>query len=568
MLRSLHIENFKLFRDTTLDFHPGLNIVTGETGSGKSMLIKAISLLSGDRASTDSVRHGENKAIVEGNFHISTESEINNVLNNGGYESFGPELLIRREISSKGNSRAFINDSPANAGLLKKIAFYLVDFHGQHGHQSLLRPELHLSMLDSTGDYAKLLGQYRKSYNQFTEAAEAIISSKKEMKLLNEKKDYLEFQLKQLVEISPKQDEDIELERDLKILENSEELLQNSGEVYSLLYDGEINVRDLLAQTQKNLQKLEKIDDKFAEFREELEKVIISVSEVSDFLNNYINGIDLDTLKAESMRKRLFSLKDLSKKYGSLNQAIEASKKIREELEKIENSDNEIGELDRQLNSMRDNITGIALELSSKRKSWAEKLSSGIINNLKELGIENASFECKFTQSESKSSEYFINDDKKSSINETGIDKLEFYISTNTGEKLRPLHEVASGGEVSRIMLAIKSIIAATSGIPILVFDEIDTGISGKIAQKAGARMKRLSKECQIIAISHLPQIAAFGDLNLLVEKSETAGRTISDIRLLDNEAKTLEIAKLLSGHNISETSLNSANELIRAAQN
>ncbi|MFW5701916.1 MAG: DNA repair protein RecN [Bacteroidota bacterium] len=571
MLKSLLIRNFAIIDREEVEFASGLNIITGETGAGKSIMVDALMMALGERASTDSVRQGESKAVIEAIFALDPNGEINKYIKSEGYDSFGSELILRREISSKGNSRAFVNDSPAPAGMVKSIGEMLVDFHGQHQHQSLLHQESHIEILDSIGNYDDLLSIYNKHYRELSDLINSYKDLSRRERSLREKEDLLRFKLREINAVDPQPCEDAELEQELKIRENSEKLFSLTSDIYSELFVGERSIHDRLSSAVENLENLASIDSAFSEYTDELNSSTIAVNEISKFIKDYNSSIEFNPERIEKIRSRLLELKGLKKKFGAIDEIIQTRSQIEDELNLIENYDSEIEKSEKSILSKQSELGKSASELSKARNHISKEISQKIESVLAELGMPDAKFRVDITQKEFRGNDPNIHplaeiDGKLFEAGSGGIDRVEFMISTNLGESPLPLRSVASGGEISRIMLAIKSITAGKDNLALMVFDEIDTGISGRIAQKTGVAIKKLSLNTQIIAITHLPQIAAMGDLNFNVIKQESNGRTIARAIKLNANEKTSEIARLIAGENVSEAALKSASELISKA--
>ena len=562
MLSSLHIKNYALIEELSVAFERGLNIITGETGAGKSIIIDALGLLLGDRADSGSVRKGAEKAVVEGILTVSGEKKLKRLLGENEI-SCGDELILRREISAKGQSRAFINDTPVTLALLKDAGDLLVDLHGQHEHQSLLRSETHIDLLDDYGGLAGLAEEFGRAFEEYT----AILSRLSELKArelqLKEKSSFYEFQVKEIDAIGPKPDEEVALEGELLILENAETLYTATERLYQLLYEGDNAVHDQLVVLRNELEHLAEVDKTFQESYGEAGSAAAIVDELAKFIQQYNSRIEFRPDRLEEIRNRLGAIALLKKKYGgSLGAVIAHREKIGVELDLATNFDAEIAALTREAGSCAKTCAAIGQRLSGKRLEVSKKLNAAVAEALTELGIAFPRFETSV-----------INDPGDGSpaaqlahATSRGTDRVEFLLSTNRGEDCKPLVEVASGGEVSRVMLAMKMILAKSDRLPILIFDEIDVGVSGRIAQAVGRSMKKLSRFHQLIAITHLPQIAGFADCHFIVEKAETAGRSVTRIRKLAEEERVEEVARLMSGSEVTRHGLASARELMGLA--
>lgn len=564
MLKSLYIKDYALIELLNIEFRSGLNIITGETGAGKSILIDAMGLLLGERASGDVIRKGASKAIVEGIFDVSNNKKISKFLDDIEIDYYD-ELIMRRELSLKGN-RCFINDSPVALNIIKEAGYLLVDLHGQHEHQSLLRPEMHIEFLDDFSNNDTLFEKYTLAINQLNRIQKELRELRERESILKEKKELYSFHIRDIDNISPLEDEDNQISEELKILENSEKLLELTSSIYALIYENEDSAYDSLAKIKTQLDELNGIDKSFSEIVQEAASALSIVDDIKSFVRNYNSKIDIDPQKLDSLRNRLASINSLKKKFGgSVKSILEYRKKIGDEFELAESFEENILAIQNNLTKQRELCGKIASELSETRKKSAKQLSKNVIEELSSLGISNANFDVQIMhlQNHNGSGNFVLIDNVEYLYDSGGIDKVEFYISTNLGEDLKPLAKVASGGEVSRVMLALKSSLAKNDKLPLLIFDEIDTGVSGRIAQKVGVALKSLAKFHQIIAITHLPQIAGLGDVHFMVEKNDIAGRVVSSIKMLTAEERIREVAKLMSGEEITDSSLKSARELM-----
>jgi len=565
MLTKLTIKDYALIADLEVEFGEGLNIITGETGAGKSIIIGALNLLLGERASIDLIRRGARKAIVEAVFNISSNSKAIRLLEDNDFDVYD-ELTLRREITQKGTNRNFVNDTPASLNFLKEIGFLLVDIHGQHEHQSLLRTSAHLELLDEFGDYSELLKSFNSKYLEFKNRLDELNNLRKKEELLKEKKELYEFQIREIDAVSPEADEDVEIEKKLALLENSEKMIEISDKIFQELYEYDGSVTDKLGALINDFDYLAKIDDSLSSNRDEFYSALEMLNDVARFIASYRDNIEHDPEKLESLRSRIGELNLLKKKYGgTLQKVLEYREKIGKEYEVANNYRSRIEELSAKIESIRKELGEFSYHLSEKRKFTANKLKTEIENVLANLGITNANFLVDFNLKEANEQEenYIYYAGRNVKVFKHGVDVVEFLISTNIGEEPKPLARVASGGEISRIMLALKSCLAKSEKLPIMIFDEIDSGVSGRIALKVGKALKELSAYHQIIAITHLPQIAALSDVHFQVKKIEKDKRVNTFVKKLNEEEKIIEVAKLLSGNEVSTTALKTARELI-----
>lgn len=564
MLKTLLVKDYALIEEVSVEFSAGLNIITGETGAGKTILIDALSLLLGERASVEVVRKGSDKSIVEGTFNIDGNSKVKSLLERNEIEYF-PELIIRREISLKGSNRCFVNDTPVQLSFIKELGDLLVDLHGQHEHQSLLRAETHIEYLDNCGDTEDLLRTYKWLYKSLNKLVGELKELTKKELSLKEKKDLYEFQIKEIDAVSPTIDEEDTLENQLAVLENSERLQQLTSELYESLYESEGSVYDSLMKMKNEIDELEKIDKTFTDVNKEYESAVAIISEIANTLRSYNGKIEVDPEKLAEIRERIGSIYLLKKKYGgSVKAVLEHREKIGDEFSVAENYSGKIAELEAKIKTVRENCGSTAERLSIKRKETAKKVENDVVELLKHVDIPDSRFEVRFSHLPAENlDDYILIKGNPVKFNSSGYDDVQFFISTNLGEDVKPLTKIASGGEISRIMLTLKSILAKKDKLPLLIFDEIDTGVSGHIAQKVGQTLKLLAINHQIIAITHLPQISGLADQHYVVEKIEVNNRVISKIKKLNKEESINEVAKLMSGENITEASIKGAKELM-----
>ncbi len=565
MLKTLYVKNFALIDELTIEFGSGLNIITGETGAGKSILIGALKMVLGERASTDVIRKGEDKAIIEAIIDVTNNKRVATLLKENDIDA-GDEVILRREISQKG-TRCFINDSPATLSLLHSVGELCIDLHGQHEHQSLLKVDSHTRLLDDAGGLGGLVEEYRALFLTLKQSKAKLEELRNKEKNLREKRTFYEFQLKEIDSVAPQPDEWDELQTEQKILENAERLFSSTNTLHEILYANDDSVHNRLVEARNILQDLARIDKSFTDSANDAQTAQALVDEITKFVQRYNARIDFNPERLEELRERLSALTTLKKKYGgTLADVLAYRQQIAKEVELAENFEEEISKWEKRIREQQDSLSDIAERLSQKRKETAKRLSRAIVEELKKLGIPEGRLEVRFSASPYKDGDILINGTRYIA-NANGYDEVEFLISTNLGEDVKPLAKVASGGEISRVMLALKTVLAKSDRLPILVFDEIDTGVSGKIAQAVGFSMKDLSRYHQIIAITHLPQIAAMADVHFRVSKTSIKQRTVSTVEVLSEAEHKKEVARLLSGTDITEAALQSAAELIEASR-
>lgn len=578
MLKSLLIKNFAIIDKIELNFSDGLNIITGETGAGKSIIVDALMLALGERASSDVVRSGENKAVIEAmflntNFDLlsNPDDELKRIFEDFDINENTDELILRREILSKGNSRCFINDTPATVSQLKLLGDFLVDFHGQHDHQLLLKPENHILILNDQAninnhlkEFILLISELKKEISNY----QRLLNDKQNVSELTEK---YSIELAEIEQISPKENEEEHLENLLKKIENYEQIYFLVNSILLNLSEGNESIYNLLNQVIKDFEKLIKFENGLSEHLNEIRTSLVSISEISNFLRNYLSNLDYGTeISADEIRLRLTKLKALRKKYGSYDNVFQKREELKKSLDLVDNINFEIDKSKEKIQNLRIECGKIAQRISQLRKSVGRNIETEIEKTLAELGMPNAKFEVRITQKtltlsgdEDFKNLYVLTQNVPYEVFNNGIDKVEFFISTNKGIEVKRLSEIASGGEISRVMLAIKSIYSNKNFLPILIFDEIDIGISGRIARKVGIAMRNLSAKNQVIAITHLPQIASLADHHIHVTKFETNGRALVSANILEGKNRINEIARLISGESLTDAAIKTAEELI-----
>jgi DNA repair protein RecN (Recombination protein N) len=569
MLQSLYVRDYALIEELEMEFESGLNIITGETGAGKSILIGALSMILGERANTDVVREDASKAVVEGIFDDADTERIRAVLEDSAIETDPlPRVILRRKITERG-SRGFINDTPATLDVMRAVAAELIDLHGQHEHQSLLHTETHLRLLDSFGGLGGLVENYQEKRARVAELVEEREKLADRERELRQQKELYEFQIEEIDEVNPQPGEEEELQAERRVLENAEQLYSSTQGLYEMLFEDENAVHDQLVVARNDLQDLARIDDAFEEHVDEIESAQIIVSELANFLQDYNAHIEFDPQRLEEIRERITEIEKLKRKYGgTLEAVLEHRQEIGEQYELAQDFEGNLERLDQEIEAAQAELTDVALRLSAKRKEVAERIEDAILDELATLGMPDSQFEVRFTrQSEEDGWIQPEDEDTRYRAYQKGVDQVEFYISTNVGMSPMPLAEVASGGEISRIMLALKTILAKSERLPILVFDEIDVGISGDMARRVGESMHDLARYHQIITITHLPQIAALGDCHFKVEKVVEEGTTKTQIRRLDEEEQATQVASLISGEEVTDAALKNARELMAAGE-
>jgi DNA repair protein RecN (Recombination protein N) len=563
MLKHLTIKNYALIDEMSVEFGPGLNILTGETGAGKSIILGAIGLILGERARSDVIRRGASSASVEALFEVP--ASLADGIRDAPDSEPQDGLLLRREVSDTGRSRCFIDDSPVTGNQLSRLGDRLVDLHGQHEHQALLRVEHHLEVLDNFGTDGALRNRVRESFRRCRALGETLDSLSVKERLLKEQRELLEFQFDEIRKTDPNPGEEEQLEQEERILRNSEKICEASGRIGELLYEGEGSVLEKLSAAEGLLRELAPVDPVFSRWAGESESFKIQIQELMRSVSDYAGRVEFNPQRLEEIRERLSVFSRLKKKYGGdMRNVIEYGRKAESELERIETLKEDITRTEMELAMERALYSESCIRLSASRKSAAEGLERRVESALADLGLPNGVFRIRIGRKESETG-LLETDGKRFAAGQDGADQVEFFISLNPGEAVKPLVQVASGGEVSRIMLALKSALAEADSVPVLIFDEIDTGISGRVAHAVGQRLKALGRNHQVICITHLPQIASAGDRHFSVVKRINDNRTSTEIRGLDKEERIVEIAKLIGGETVTQAALASARELVQA---
>lgn len=576
MLEKIIIKNYLLLKDIEIDFSEGFNIITGETGAGKSILINALSLLLGERADYSIINRNKDKMIIEGIIrkNKNNKKEIDVFLKQiipeeGTNQDF---VILRRELYTKGYSRSFINDSPVNVNDLKNLGDSIVDIHSQNEHQSLLRKEIHIALLDSylekqeNLNFKAKLEEYSSGYNKLRELDNKLQELYNKRDELENKRNFLDFQLKEIKEADPKPKEDEELENRLKTIENVEVLQQGLSSAYNNLYEDSGSALERIKNIEKDLDKLKEFNPDIHALLKDISNSIAVLDEASRQINNLLGSLSYEPEKIEEIRERLYKLQFIKKKYGgSLDEAIRTKDSIEKDLSLLDNFDDTIKKLENEINSLKEKIFKEASAISKTRREKSKQLEKEIVSVLEEVGLENAEFRINFELKTNESPNNFTIKNKSQNICMTadGTDDVEFLVKINKGDEFSSLRKTASGGEISRIMLALKTVLADADKTDVLVFDEIDIGISGGIAQKTGKVLKKLSAYHQVISITHLAQIAALANEHFLVEKETGDKTTETRIKKLGKNEKVMEIARLLSGEKLTDAAVKSAKELM-----
>ncbi len=567
MLAEIRIKDYALIQDLTIELSPGLNVLSGETGAGKSIIIGALSLLLGEKLDTDMIRSGADKAQVEGRFYVNERlSGECQKLGVQTAEDGAGQLLLRRRAGRAGRGAAYANDSGITTASLQCLGDRLVDLHGQHQHQLLLRPEVHLEILD---DYAGLSAERRQFADRFRtyeEKTAELVRVDREIAERRARQELSEYQLNELGGARVKPGELEELNRERERLQTAERRFALARQLEELLSEQEGSIIGLLGTAGKALGELAELDPDLKERRLVLTEVRAGADDLWRELVRYRESIEFSPERLDEVNSRLYQIEKLERKYGlRADELAELEARLKSELDSIESGDSRRDALAAELDRFRKELAADADGLSRKRGRARSRLEGQLQSEFAALGLDKARLLVAMDRIADSSGAY-ERDGERFRLTPSGLDVAEFLFSANPGEDLRPLRKVASGGELSRIMLALKSVLSKADPVPTLVFDEIDVGIGGKVAEAVGRRLASLAKTHQVICITHLPQIAKYADRHLLVTKSTRGSRTLTSIETLDGESRVAELARMTSGATVTKTSLAHAREMLAAA--
>ena len=556
MLLELRVENYAVIDSLAVEFAPGLNLLTGETGAGKSILIDALSLLLGDKASTDMIRHGAEKAVVSGVFEVE-EKRLRGLLEENGIEPEGNHVIVKREVAAGGKGRVFVNNQPATVALLRALAPALASIHAQNETILAFDEAARLGLLDTYAGHD--LSELAEKYAGWTEVRERLAQLDRDEQDRLRMADLWSFQKKEIEAAKLHPGEDQKLETEKRVLANSEKLYGAATAAYQVLYEDDSSALTQVSAARKQLEELARFDEKFLEALASLESAKAAIEDVSATARDYADGIDASPERLAEVEDRLALLDRLKRKYGkTVDEVIAYGEDVARKLNELENREDLVRELKKQLTAAAAVYLAAAQAVSKKRYSAARELQKLVETEINQLAMK-AQFRIEVSGS-----------DEPANWMASGFDGVAYMISPNPGEPLKPVEQIASGGELSRVMLALKATIEAGKKSKAgtqrtLVFDEIDTGIGGRAAEAVGKKLKSLARANQVLCITHLPQIASFADHHYLIEKRETAGRTKTLVRALTAAEQTEEIARMLSGEKLTETSRQHAEQLLKA---
>ena len=562
MLKEIRIQNFAIIENLAVSFESGLNVMTGETGAGKSIIIDALNLLLGERADTHSIRTGETNALVEGLFQISNKDTLA-MVQEIGIETNDGELHIKRQISNSGKNRCFLNDSQITVSTLSKIGNRLVDLHGQHDHQTLLHPEIHVDLLDLFGKSKQNVDVFVKEFEEYQNLVKTLQSLNTDEKERLQREEFLNFQISEIDAANLSENEEEELKTEKNKLRHSEKIRSGLQQCQALMSGQNGSILESLRQILKDLEPLVEVDKELKTPFQRSQSAFYELEEVDDALRTHDRSLDFNPEKLEEIEDRLAEVNGLKRKYGNdVSEILAKRDQFAAELEHLAGNEENMKKLYEEIKKREKVIANLAIELADKREASAKSLKQGVEKELKELNMNGVRFGVDFNYP--TDSEGFVEYNKiKMKPTLIGLGTLEFLFSPNAGENLRPLAKIASGGELSRIMLALKSILNKQDTVPVMIFDEVDTGIGGRVAEKVGEKLKKVSKNKQVFCITHLPQIAGMASTHYRVEKKVEEKRTRSGIRKLELEERVEELARMSSGEKITKASLQHARELI-----
>ncbi len=553
MLTELNIKNFAIIDSLNITFEKGFNVLTGETGAGKSIIVDAVDLVLGGRASSEMIRSGCEEAVVEAAFDILDVKGVSEKLGEMGIEK-DDNLVIKRTLSVSGKNKVFINGSMATIAMLSDVGEFLVDIHGQHEHQTLMKVERHIDVLDEYAALGSLRQEMSGIYSEWNRVKDELESLKSSEADKEKRVDLLRFQSDEIEKAALKLDEDEELLEERKLLSNAERLYESANSALEILYSQSGSALELIKKAGSKVTDISIIDESMRVTLDAINSASASIEDAALTLRDYVGRISFDPERLNEIEERLDLIGRLKRKYGNtVSEILKYREEVDRELDGIERAEERIGELEIQGERLKDKGLKVAETLSEKRKKGSDELTRKVVKELSDLGMKKAIFEVKMER---------LND-----ISAKGSDKVEFLLSSNPGEAPKPLSKIASGGELSRIMLALKKVLANPTGVPTMVFDEVDSGIGGGIAEVVGRKLREVAEGRQVLCITHLAQIAAMADLHYAVSKGEEKGRTVTMVSRLTGSKRVDEVARMLGGMTMTEATKRHAEEMIKTVR-
>lgn len=555
MLQELSIKDFAIIDEIQISFQPKMTVLTGETGAGKSIIIDALGLLAGGRGSTEFIRKGEKKAVIQGLFTLPREANTYNILEEYGIDSEDGQIILQRDLYRGGRNICRINGMMVNLATLRKVGETLIDIHGQNEHQELMKPENHIDLLDEYDKKtSELRIQYQVVYQNYRKLKLSMEKKEADEKAWAQRLDMLNFQVKEIEEADLKINEEDELVEEKNKLDNFQAIHDALELSYQILSGEKIDVVGNLGNAMNELSDVSDLSENLQEINTKISDAFYSLEDAARDISDELDSMEWNGERLNEIEERLELIHQLKRKYGdTIEDILHYHSRIEKELREMENSEQNSEKQERQLSEALEKVKELAIKLSKQRKKSAKKLEKMIHEQLSALYMDKAVFEVKF-----------LNNSK---LYSKGIDKVEFYIQTNPGEEMGPLAKIASGGELSRIMLALKTIFSQKMGVTSIIFDEVDTGVSGRVAQAIAEKISQISNNSQVLCITHLPQVAAIADNHYYISKSVNDGRTETSLKELDEKQKIREIARMLSGSEITELTLKHAEELIKMSK-
>ncbi|MDM8272758.1 DNA repair protein RecN [Ligilactobacillus salivarius] len=555
MLQELSIKDFAIIDEIQISFQPKMTVLTGETGAGKSIIIDALGLLAGGRGSTEFIRKGEKKAVIQGLFTLPREANTYNILEEYGIDSEDGQIILQRDLYRGGRNICRINGMMVNLATLRKVGETLIDIHGQNEHQELMKPENHIDLLDEYDKKtSELRNQYQVVYQNYRKLKLSMEKKEADEKAWAQRLDMLNFQVKEIGEAGLKINEEDELIEEKNKLDNFQAIHDALELSYQILSGEKIDVVGNLGNAMNELSDVSDLSENLQEINTKISDAFYSLEDVARDISDELDSMEWNGERLNEIEERLELIHQLKRKYGdTIEDILHYHIRIVKELREMENAEQNSEKQERQLSEALEKVKELAIKLSKQRKKSAKKLEKMIHEQLSALYMDKAVFEVKF-----------LNNSK---LYSKGIDKVEFYIQTNPGEEMGPLAKIASGGELSRIMLALKTIFSQKMGVTSIIFDEVDTGVSGRVAQAIAEKISQISNNSQVLCITHLPQVAAIADNHYYISKSVNDGRTETSLEELDEKQKIREIARMLSGSEITELTLKHAEELIKMSK-
>ena len=554
MLLEISIKNFAIIEAISLNFEKGMTVLTGETGAGKSIIIDAMNMMLGARATTDVIRHGAPKAEIEGLFSVENSHALQMIFDEQGIE-LGDEIIIRREILQNGRSVSRVNGQMVNLSVLRAIGQHLVDIHGQHDQEELMRPQLHIQMLDEFGDtdFLELKQSYQTNFDAYRQMRKQLLEIKKNQEEHKARIEMLEFQMAEIESAALQPGEDLKLNQEHDKLLNHKNISDTLTNAYTMLDNEEFSSLANVRSAMNDMESLEEYDAEYREISASLSESYYALEDVTKRLEDIIEDLDFDGNRLMQIESRLDLIHAITRKYGgNVDDVLLYFAKITEEYNLLTGNNLSSEDMEAELKQLEVSLVDLASKLASARHNLAQQLEIEIQQELKDLYMDKARFQVQFT---------------KGKFSREGNESVEFYISTNPGEDFKPLVKVASGGELSRLMLAIKSAFSRKEGKTSIVFDEVDTGVSGRVAQAIAQKIHKIGQNGQVLAISHLPQVIAIADYQFFIEKISNEHSTVSTVRLLTVEERVEEVAKMLAGENVTEAALSQARELLQSKE-